>query len=88
MTDIVERLYEMADDITLELAAQTITRLRSERDAARAETERLRAAAFAVLNYALMAEWLDKPRSPNEVWGVRKSDLLALRNALPIEYRP
>ena len=30
MTDIVERLYEMADDITYELAAQEITRLRAE----------------------------------------------------------
>ena len=30
MTDIVERLYEMADDTTHELAAEEITRLRGE----------------------------------------------------------
>lgn len=51
MTDIVERLYEMADDTTHELAAEEITRLRAEierlraeRDAARAEAARLREA--------------------------------------------
>ena len=43
MTDIVERLYEMADDTTHELAAEEITRLRGE-------IERLRAALRSIAN--------------------------------------
>ena len=42
MTDIVERLYEMADDTTHELAAEEITRLRAEIERLRAERDAAR----------------------------------------------
>lgn len=39
-------------------------------------------AGRAILNYAAMDEWLDKPGGDAEAWGVRKGDLRKLRAAI------
>lgn len=66
MTDIVERLYEMADDTTHELAAEEITRLRAEIERLRAEAARLRAELLRVVEHADMAPELYA--SDADVW--------------------
>lgn len=65
-----------------EAAEAECNRLDREKQSLRADIERKDAAARGCLDYATMDAFLDKPGNPNDVFGIRKRDLLKLRDAL------